>query len=134
MQTKLKKDPQKLVGVRLSPETFECLEQEAHAFETSPTSRARQIIVDHLGLDAGISSRAGPRKPRGFAVTPELKRVSNALTGLIAVQMELRRLSAFLQRRQTHHSPDTLASVHSTLSKLQSDLSVIKASVVKAAV
>lgn len=125
--------PTKLVGVRLNMEAFECLEQEARAFEISPTSRARQIIVDHFGLDADISSRAAPRKPRGFAVTSELKRVSNALTGLIAVQVELRRLSAFLKGRQTYHSPDTLASVHSTLSKLQSDLSEIKASVVKVA-
>ena len=123
----------KLVGMRLNMETFECLEQEAHAFETSPTSRARQIIVDHFGLDAGISSRAGPRKPRGFAVTSELKRVSNALTDLIAVQVELRRLSAFLKGRQTHHSPDTLASVQTILKSLQSDLSVIKTLVVTAA-
>lgn len=119
----------KLVGVRLSAETFGALEMEANAFEISPTSRARQIIEIHFGLEDGTTARPSPRRPLPLVVTAEMKRVADVLSTMVGVQKELRGISRLLRNLPESHATEKVDAALSVLPRLQSELSAIKAAV-----
>lgn len=123
----------KQIGVRLGLDTFSNLEKEAKELEISPTSRTRQIIEDHFGFEASIIPRAAARTPKHPAATSGLKEIASSLGGLLAAQVKLREVLECVRQLRSERSLETEAFVQTSLARIQSDLSIIKQVVLRAA-
>ncbi|MDO6481876.1 hypothetical protein [Shimia thalassica] len=130
---KKQQNSKKQVGIRLGWEAFQELEFDAREYGISPTSRARQIITDHFGLEDCSSVRAPRRSQNKPDVTPQMQDIANALCNLMSVQMNLRNLTAYYKHGRANAGLEPEAFVQTSLTSLQRDVSAIKKAVLEAA-
>ena len=126
MKNEVVRKPTKQVGIRLGLDAFQQLESDARESGISPTSRARLIITDYLGIEDCVTARAPLRKLNPPVATSSMHDIVNALSNLMSVQMNLRSLVAYYKQQKAGASVRQEASVQIALARIQRDLSTVK--------
>ena len=90
------------LGLRLEPKIFDQLEVEAKMGKCSPTSMARRIIAEKLGVELTAVNRRSPRKRRAPNIGREIKLGLQFLSELHEVRIAIENCtSTFRNHQQT---------------------------------